>query len=149
MGAITAMVVSSIGARLPGVWVPVGAVLFLISDAILAANRFKTPIPGRDYLVWGTYYFGQMLIALAYVTQWSAAPETTRSPKRRRNGGLRHAQPDAGGGDILRGANQRQEPMLVAAPISRHAPSRHASTANASTRWPSRRFSRTRTVLNV
>jgi uncharacterized membrane protein YhhN len=74
MGAITAMVVFSIAARLPSVWAPAGAVLFLISDAILAANRFKTPVAGRDYLVWGTYFFGQMLIALG-TTRSRTAPE--------------------------------------------------------------------------
>jgi alkenylglycerophosphocholine hydrolase len=81
MGAITAMVVSSIAACLPGVWAPSGAVLFLISDAILAANRFKTPIAGRDYLVWGTYYFGQMLIALG-TTRSRTAPEEQDSRSR-------------------------------------------------------------------
>ena len=63
MCAITAMVVAAILARVPAPWVLVGAVLFLISDSLLAVNKFKTPIPYRDYLVWATYYVGQYCIA--------------------------------------------------------------------------------------
>jgi uncharacterized membrane protein YhhN len=63
IAAITTMVVSSIAARFESNWVPVGAVLFLISDAVLATNRFRTAIPMRDYIVWCTYYAGQFLIA--------------------------------------------------------------------------------------
>lgn len=96
MGAITAMVTSSIGARLPGLWLIIGAVLFLISDAILAANRFKTPIPARDYLVWGTYYFGQMFIALGYATRSLAVPGTERSRRSQ-------AEPDSRSRAVSRG----------------------------------------------
>ena len=49
-------------------WVALGAMLFLLSDSILAANRFKTAVPGRDYLVWLTYYAGQFLIAWASIS---------------------------------------------------------------------------------
>jgi uncharacterized membrane protein YhhN len=64
VAAITAMAATSIrGGRL----VAAGAVLFLISDSLLAADRFKSPIPGRDYLVWLTYYAGQFMIAWGWV----------------------------------------------------------------------------------
>jgi uncharacterized membrane protein YhhN len=33
-----------------------GALLFVISDFILAWNKFVEPVPYRDYLVLGTYY---------------------------------------------------------------------------------------------
>lgn len=67
MCAITAMVLSAILARLPNPWVVVGAVLFLVSDSLLAVNKFKTPIPLRDFLVWSTYYAGQYGIAIGFL----------------------------------------------------------------------------------
>ena len=66
MCAITAMVLSAILARFSNPWVAVGAVLFLISDSLLAVNKFKTPVPYRDILVWTTYYVGQFLIANSF-----------------------------------------------------------------------------------
>jgi uncharacterized membrane protein YhhN len=41
----------------------VGAVLFLVSDALLAINRFHTPLPAASWLVLGTYYPAQLFIA--------------------------------------------------------------------------------------
>ncbi len=67
MCAITAMVASAIFARFPNPWIVVGAVLFLISDSLLAVNKFKTPVPYRDYLVWSTYYAGQYAIANGFL----------------------------------------------------------------------------------
>lgn len=64
IAAITAMAISSL--RIGG-WVSIGAILFVISDSLLAANRFKTAIPMRDYLVWLTYYGAQAGIALGYL----------------------------------------------------------------------------------
>jgi uncharacterized membrane protein YhhN len=58
------MAESSIGARFESHWIPVGAVLFIVSDAILATDRFRMELPMRDYAVWGSYYAGQFLIAL-------------------------------------------------------------------------------------
>ncbi len=72
IGAITTMVSTAILARFEKPWVPVGAVLFLISDALLAIHRFKTPVPLRNYLVWTTYYLGQCGIALGFLTRGSS-----------------------------------------------------------------------------
>ena len=58
---ITAMVVSAVCAEAPRI-VPTGAILFLISDSILAAGKFKTAIPLSAPLVWGSYYAAQFLI---------------------------------------------------------------------------------------
>ena len=66
--AITIMVSTAILARFSERWVAVGAVLFLVSDSLLAIHKFKSPVPLRDYLVWGTYYLGQCGIALGYLT---------------------------------------------------------------------------------
>ena len=65
--ALTTMVSTAILGRFQRNWVAVGAVLFLISDSLLAVDRFKTPIPWRDVLVWSTYYLGQCGIALGYL----------------------------------------------------------------------------------
>lgn len=69
MGAITTMVVSTVVARFSRPWVVIGAVLFLTSDSLLAINKFKTPIPLRDYLVWGTYYAAQLSIAAGFMAE--------------------------------------------------------------------------------
>lgn len=62
--AITAMVLSATMAGFGTPWVAIGAVLFLISDSLLAADKFKTEVPLRDYLVWTTYYLAQYSITI-------------------------------------------------------------------------------------
>lgn len=42
----------------------VGAACFLLSDTLLAVNKFVTPLPGSDYLVMITYYTAQFLICM-------------------------------------------------------------------------------------
>jgi len=69
IGAITLMVASAVIARFRQSWIVWGAVLFLISDSMIGINRFKTPVPLRDYLVWATYYFGQCGIALGFLRE--------------------------------------------------------------------------------
>ncbi|MDX2034186.1 MAG: lysoplasmalogenase [Blastocatellia bacterium] len=63
---ITVMVISAILAGFSRPWIVAGTLLFLISDSIIAINRFKLPVPMRDYLVWGTYYLGQYGIAIGF-----------------------------------------------------------------------------------
>ena len=67
MCAITVMVLSAILARFSNYWVARGAVLFLISDTLLAINKFKQPVPYHDFLIWGTYYAGQYAIATGFL----------------------------------------------------------------------------------
>jgi uncharacterized membrane protein YhhN len=67
--AITAMVVTAIFADFSKPWVWLGAVLFLISDSIIAADKFKMDLPLRDYLVWATYYLGQYGIAIGFIRE--------------------------------------------------------------------------------
>jgi uncharacterized membrane protein YhhN len=43
----------------------VGAVLFTISDATLAWNRFRAPFAGAQAAVLGSYYLAQWFIALS------------------------------------------------------------------------------------
>ncbi len=42
-----------------------GAVLFLVSDAVLAFNRFNRPIAGAQPIILGTFYPAMLLIALS------------------------------------------------------------------------------------
>lgn len=74
IAAITAMAAMSFRVDK---WVAAGAVLFLISDSILAANRFKTTLPMRDWLVWLTYYAGQLAIACGYLARQARRPRQT------------------------------------------------------------------------
>jgi uncharacterized membrane protein YhhN len=78
--AITMMALASL--RVGG-WVAIGALLFLASDAMLATDRFRLEIPLRDWLVWSTYYCGQLGIALGFVRSQSVtvvAPEIHSGP---------------------------------------------------------------------
>lgn len=67
--AITSMVVAAFGTvagGLPrGASAAAGALLFYASDASLALNRFRRPIPHAPFLTLGLYYLGQLGIALA------------------------------------------------------------------------------------
>jgi uncharacterized membrane protein YhhN len=66
---ITAMVVSASatvgGPYLMAPYAAVGAVLFYVSDASLALNRFRRPIPHAPFLAMGVYWLGQLGIAIA------------------------------------------------------------------------------------
>jgi uncharacterized membrane protein YhhN len=41
-----------------------GALLFILSDSLIAINRFLTPVPLSDYLIMITYYLAQGFITL-------------------------------------------------------------------------------------
>jgi uncharacterized membrane protein YhhN len=63
MTAILAMVWTATRAGYRSHWVMAGALLFLLSDSMLGANKFRMAIPGHGFLVWTTYYLGQWLLA--------------------------------------------------------------------------------------
>ncbi len=67
--AITLMVVSCLWAGFPTPWAATGAILFMISDSIIAADKFRTEIPFSGYLIWATYYLGQVGIAFSYLRE--------------------------------------------------------------------------------
>lgn len=46
----------------PSVAVAVGACFFMLSDALLAINKFSSPLPMAQFWVLGTYYAAQILI---------------------------------------------------------------------------------------
>ena len=65
--AITLMVVSSLWADFSTRLVVLGATLFMISDSILAADKFRLEIPWSSTLIWITYYLGQYGIAIGFL----------------------------------------------------------------------------------
>jgi uncharacterized membrane protein YhhN len=44
--------------------VPLGALLFMLSDSLIAVGKFKHPVRYDNYLIWCTYYVGQVCIAI-------------------------------------------------------------------------------------
>lgn len=66
-GALTGMVISAIALGLRERWVMLGALLFLISDTVLAISKFMTPVPGREWIIWPTYYAAQLFIATGFL----------------------------------------------------------------------------------
>ena len=69
--AITIMVVSSLWANFKSPWIGIGAILFLISDSIIAAGKFKMDVPYGAFLIWATYYLGQYGIAFGFMREKS------------------------------------------------------------------------------
>ena len=73
IGALSGMVFTALAWRAKrSDWVVYGAFLFLISDAVLAQARFRGPVPLRDWIVWGTYYAAQYLIASGVLRELGA-----------------------------------------------------------------------------
>lgn len=66
-GALTLMAVTAILAKFAKPIVPFGAILFVLSDSMIAAGRFKTAVPLAAYLIWATYYAGQYCIAIGFL----------------------------------------------------------------------------------
>lgn len=63
MAAVLAMVWTATRAGYRSNWVVTGALLFLMSDSILGAGKFRMAIPGHGFLVWTAYYLGQVFLA--------------------------------------------------------------------------------------
>jgi uncharacterized membrane protein YhhN len=66
---ITVMAVSAILVGFSTTWVYTGVILFLISDSILAVNKFRAPVPLSGYLIWATYYMAQYGIAIGFLRE--------------------------------------------------------------------------------
>ncbi len=66
---ITLMCITAILADFSHSSIVFGALLFLLSDSLIAVNKFKMPIPYSPYAIWVTYYLGQCLIALGFLRE--------------------------------------------------------------------------------
>jgi uncharacterized membrane protein YhhN len=60
---MTAIVLMAVLSLRIGSWAAAGALLFLLSDTVLAIGRFRGPLPLGGHIVWVTYYTGQYLLA--------------------------------------------------------------------------------------
>jgi uncharacterized membrane protein YhhN len=54
-------------------WITIGAFVFLISDLILAINKFKMPIDHSDFYIIITYAIAQLLIISGLVIQYESS----------------------------------------------------------------------------
>ena len=52
--------------------VSVGATLFMLSDAILAWNRFVRPIKNGRVMNMAAYHLGQIVLVIGVVAHWSS-----------------------------------------------------------------------------
>ncbi|WP_169544648.1 lysoplasmalogenase [Sneathiella aquimaris] len=64
---IALMTLSAIYSHLPAKLLVSGAFLFMISDAMIAINKFLMPIPMAGTYIWVTYFTAQLLITLAVI----------------------------------------------------------------------------------
>ncbi|WP_341703477.1 lysoplasmalogenase [Ferrovibrio sp.] len=65
IGAITAMALAA--ALLPGRGLVLsGAVLFMLSDSLIALNKFVAPVPAAGAAIWISYVAAQLLIVLGW-----------------------------------------------------------------------------------
>jgi len=65
---IAFMGMAAIGTTLPSYLVPLGALLFIASDVVLAIEKFKTKFPYAKTLNWLLYASGQIILAIGVVS---------------------------------------------------------------------------------
>lgn len=62
IAVITGMALTAVS-RLPfNLSLTLGALLFMLSDALIAVDKFLRPVPGRDWAIMTTYYAAQWLL---------------------------------------------------------------------------------------
>lgn len=64
---IGAMGMTSVVSKYPTKWLVVGAFLFILSDSLIAINKFLMPLPLADYLIMSTYYGAQLGILYSLI----------------------------------------------------------------------------------
>ena len=65
---ITIMGIAALTTTLPSLLVPIGAILFIASDVVLAVERFKFKFPLDKQINWALYASGQILLAVGVTT---------------------------------------------------------------------------------
>ncbi len=67
IAVITGMVVSAVGHAPTHGWLIAGALTFMLSDSLIAVDKFLRPVPARDLAILSSYYVAQWLITLSFV----------------------------------------------------------------------------------
>ena len=80
--AVTAMALAAILAGFVTPWIWIGALLFVLSDSLIAAALFRGAWRLAAVLVWPTYYLGQYGIAVGFLREKAGKCWTPRSTRR-------------------------------------------------------------------
>jgi len=77
IAAIVAM--TALSFRVPQLFVPVGAVLFMTSDSLIALGKFLWPMRWLGLVIWMTYAMGQLLITFGLLRRASSSESKQRT----------------------------------------------------------------------
>lgn len=69
LSVISVMVITSIFNRFHSKTLIVGTLLFMISDSLIAVNKFLAPVPLSGLFIMSTYYTAQFLITNTFVSE--------------------------------------------------------------------------------
>ena len=69
MVAIGTMTIFTVLANYRTAWISLGAMSYMLSDAMIAVNTFVHPFAASAFFIWPTYYFGQLLIVMGFLTE--------------------------------------------------------------------------------
>ena len=67
MVAISTMTICTVLANYRTAWISLGAMSYLLSDAMIAVNTFVQPFSASALLIWPAYYLGQALIVWGFL----------------------------------------------------------------------------------
>ncbi len=73
---ILSMVLLSVMARYTEKIIVLGALLYVISDSLIALTTFVMPWPWSPLLTWPTYFFGQLFITVGYLSEKTVVGNT-------------------------------------------------------------------------
>jgi uncharacterized membrane protein YhhN len=69
MAAIVTMTICTVLANYRTAWISLGAMSYLLSDAMIAVNTFVQPFAASAFLIWPMYYLGQFLIVIGFLRE--------------------------------------------------------------------------------
>ena len=67
MLVIFAMAISTLGLVNKSPLITAGALTFVVSDSIIAINKFVVPVPAEGLTIMSTYYLAQILLVMGFV----------------------------------------------------------------------------------
>lgn len=73
MIVIVAMALVAACANYRTPWVVLGAMLYVISDSLIALNTFVRPLGAAAHLIWPLYYTGQLLIVKGFLSRYASS----------------------------------------------------------------------------